>query len=490
MIGECLVLGASTKVIKDALTIEYLKSKSIDLSEKEKEDILSNESRRFIHFTSEKSAKEIMKSGFLIPTTGKVKNHFTKRINDNGKKEDSEMVYMFDSEYLNIEEYIKNLPMKRSPYNGVYEYYAVSMAPNEQNINSFKRRVQDGAITYDGRLDISYTDTKLVKYVLDLDKNNEYTFKEIGLTDEYQPSDALLEKLKVNSKGKFLRSVGYQLKSYGLDVRKSKESMKVYKANKKEYTEQVKKKVDFAKANKQFKDEEKDKNYIYEQDGKTIVVKNLGYEMIDGQKLQKISIIGNGFYDENKNLNNIQKLCYMDEFDIQGDNNEIETKYFFNNYKEMLQFEAQERYIGLPLHVLENNTVINEYDEEFKEYFERKQEAKKHSDNYIKNNKKGLLYKIKSFFRKIKSKILKEELKLIEAPKEENKYEDKELLAKLGYSSTEEMNRYDPNLIILDELQNQVYSNEEISQNDINLIQKKQEIDEINREVDPDDVII
>ena len=64
------------------------------------------------------------------------------------------------------------------------------------------------------------------------------------------------------------------------------------------------------------------------------------------------------------------------------------------------------------------------------------------------------------------------------------------MLAKLGYSSTEEMNRYDPNLIILDELQNQVYSNEEISQNDINLIQKKQEIDEINREVDPDDVII
>lgn len=485
MISEFLILGGSAVVAKDALTIEYLKSKMIDLSDEEKQDFLNNENRRFLHFTSEKSAKQIMKSGFLIPTKGKIKNHFTKKIDENGKKKDSEMVYMFDSKYFNMDEYIKNLPMKRSPYAGIYEYYAVSMSPNKYSINSFKRRVQDNAITYDGRLDINGTDTKLSKFVIDLDKENNYTFKEIGLDEEYIPSEELLNKLAQDKK----KAMFHMFKSYALDVKRSKEIMKTtFRANNEAHKEQIRRKREFVKANKQFKEEEKDKNYIFEQDGKTIVVKNIGYEEVDGRKLQKVAIIGNGFDDKEKRLEDVQKLFFMDEFNIENMEPEVASKYFFNNYENMIQTEKTEKYIGLPLQNLETGEVINEYDDGFKNYFDRKQASKEYSEEYIKNNKRGFFSKVKSFFSKIASRFKTDETKMLP----EAKYEDKEKLARLGYSSVEEMNRFDDTITILDELQNETYSLEEINENietreqeesllmDEHLLEGKEEIDDIS----------
>ena len=111
MIGSCLVLGALAPIAKDAIEIEFLKSQNRELSQEEKDEILNNSDRRFLHFTSEKSAKEIMKAGFFIPTSGIIDNHFTKNIDEKGRKKNSDMVYMFDSAELSIEDYIKNLPI-------------------------------------------------------------------------------------------------------------------------------------------------------------------------------------------------------------------------------------------------------------------------------------------------------------------------------------------------------------------------------------------
>lgn len=441
MIAECALLGVGAKVIKDAATIEYLKSKQVELPDEQKQDILANENRRFVHFTSEKSAKEIMKAGFLIPTKGILDNHFSKKINDQGKKENSEMVYMFDSEELNIDDYIKNLPRKRSPYGGVYEYYAISMSPNKYNINSFKKRVQDGAITYDGRLDIGHTDTRMVKYVIDLDENDNYTFREIPLNEKYEPSPELLERLKKDKTS----SLGYGIKNYALELKKTKEAMKLYRANKDIYAEQIRKKREFAKANRQFIEAEKEKNNIYEQDGKTIVVKNIGFEMVDGKKLQKLAVVGNGFDDGEKRLEETNKVCYIDEFNVQDIEPEVATKYFFNNYEEMLKSGDSEKYIGLPLQDLETGEVVNEYDESFKQHFLKKQNAKTYSQEN-QPTKQNWLSKMKNFF----GRIIKRKS---EEPKMLNEYttDDMDKLNKLGYGSVKEMNAYDPEITILEQ---------------------------------------
>lgn len=154
MVAEYLVLGTSVALAKDAVSIEYLKSKHLELSDEEKQAFMEDGNRRFVHFTSKESAEKIMESGFLIPTKWVLENHFTKTIDNKGKKKDSQMVYMFDSASFSVDDYIRNLPKSRSPFNGCYEYYAVTTRPYEYEINNFKRRAQDGAITYEGRLDI------------------------------------------------------------------------------------------------------------------------------------------------------------------------------------------------------------------------------------------------------------------------------------------------------------------------------------------------
>lgn len=485
MIGSCLVLGALAPIAKDAIEIEFLKSQNRELSQEEKDEILNNSDRRFLHFTSEKSAKEIMKAGFFIPTSGIIDNHFTKNIDEKGRKKNSDMVYMFDSAELSIEDYIKNLPNKRSPYAGVYEYYAISMAPNEYNINSFRKRAQDGAITYDGRLDLAGTDTKLSKFVLDLDKENNYTFREVSLNDEYIPSEELLNKLKSDKR---LGSLGFTMKSYALEVKKARESMKTYRATKQVYKDQIKQKRDFAKANKQFINEEKDKNYIYEKDGKTVVVKNLGYEMVDGQKLQKISILGNGFDDKEKNIADISKVCYMDEWNIEGMDMQVATEYFFNNYEDMLAYNKEQEYIGLPLQNLETGDIENEYNEKFKNHFLRKKYQDERAKEYIKENniqmKKTPFSAIKKFWGNIVNRFSKEKTKMLPEAKDE----DKEKLAGLGYSSVAEMNAYDPDIEILQEnqifgeLQSQTYPPEEIVANqDIRESEEVRKIEEPNK---------
>ena len=51
MFAGCAVLGTSAVVLSDAIKIEYLKSKQLELSSQEKQDFIADEDRRFIHFT-------------------------------------------------------------------------------------------------------------------------------------------------------------------------------------------------------------------------------------------------------------------------------------------------------------------------------------------------------------------------------------------------------------------------------------------------------
>lgn len=439
MIGEFLILGTALKVLKSAVDIEFLKSKHFELSNDEKEDILNDDNRSFIHFTSEENMKNIMKCGYIIPTKGVFSNHYSTHIDSAGKIKKSEKVYMFDSKHFSVEDYIRNLPRKYSPYAGCYIFNAISMKPNEYNINNFSRRAIDGAITYEGRLDISYTNTKAVRYALDLDENDKYVLKEIGLEEDYIPSDKLLgmiEKTRCNS-------IKYGINVFFSEVKNAKKAKIKYRASKDRYKEQIARKRDFAKANKQLLNEEKQIDRVYNIDSKSLLVRKSGYEIIDGKKLQRIEVLGNGFSNSEKKVDELCKCFYMDECDFDVYDRKDMAKYFCNNYENAIKNNnVYPEYIGMPLKVLENNSVINDYDDNFRKQYVNRVGAKQISkENFYKtNSKNSVMIKLKSLFNKITGKS---NIKMLNAPMEPE-------LRKFGVNSVEELNRYDPDIQILD----------------------------------------
>jgi len=471
MVAECMVFGAGAALAYDAVTIEYLKSKQLELSEAEKQEFSQDKSRRFVHFTSKENAEKIMQSGFLIPTKGVLDNHFTKSIDSKGKKKDSDMVYMFDSATFSVDDYIRNLPKNRSPFNGCYEYYAVSTRPDEYEINNFKRRAQDGAITYEGRLDIDGTDTRLAKYVLGLDEQGEYKLDEVPMDFEYIPSQELLDKLDREKMG----MLKYTLKTYMSEVKRARTSLKKYKSQKEQYKEQIRKKKEFAKANRQFIEEEKDKNYIFEKDGRTIVVKNIEYEEVGGKKLQKLAIIENSGETKKKKISEATKFCYMDEFNIEDVDSRVAAEYFFGNLDRIKEKQSTvPEYIGLPIENLETGEVANEYDTTFdtafKEYMDKRQARQdkgqiKHDES---QKSKKWTHKIKEMFSKVFGR--KKEVKMLTESKEQQVYdaEDRDNLAKLGYSSVEAMNRDDKEAEMFSFLQGNTYEEREVTAYDQN----------------------
>ena len=461
MVIECLVFGAGAVALRDAVTIEYLKSKHLELSDAEKRQFTEDNSRSFIHFTSKENAEKIMQSGFIIPTKGILDNHFTRTIDSKGKKKDSDMVYMFDSANFSVDDYIRNLPKNRSPFNGCYEYYAISTRPDEHEINDFKRRAQDGAITYEGRLDIDGTDTRLVKYVLGLDEQGEYQFTEVPMDYEYEPAQELLDKLSHDKMG----MLKYTLTTYMSEVKKARQSLKSYRVQKDEYKEQIRKKKEFAKANRQFIEEQKDKSYVFEKDGRTIVVKNVEYEQVGGRKLQRLAVIENSSDTKDTKTAEATRFCYMDEFNLDELDSKVATEYFFNNLERIKEKQSTvPEYIGLPLLNLETGEVTNEYDTifdvTFKQYMERRQQTKDRVQpkyEQITNSRKWT-QKIKSMFTKMFGK--KKDIKLLQEGQVTDIYqiEDGDAFAKLGNSSVEAMNKDDMFCF----LQDSIYKPEEV----------------------------
>lgn len=476
MLVECAVLGGSAKAFNDVLNIETMKSKTRSLTSEEKQEFIEDEDRRFLHFTSKESAEQIMKSGFIMPTKGVIKNHFTRKIENSGKSKSMESVYMFDNKTLNVDDYIRNLPKSRSPYNGCFEYYAVSTKPNKYEIENFQKRAYDGAILYDGRMDIDGTDTKLTKFVLDLDKEGKYKFNEVPMDFGYTPNEELMNKLKQDKQG----ILKYTIKEYMSEVKEAKSALKKYKVEKQEYKEYIAKKKEFAKANKQFKEEEKAKSYIFEENGRTLVVKNLEYDMVDGKKLQKLAMIENNKENKDKDLAGTTKVAYMDEFDLSKIEPEVAKKYFFSNYANIQRMNLESpEYIGLPLQNLETGSIENEYDESFKKAYEAKMQKKEYANKeYEKySNSKKFSTKIKNFFNKIFGK--KNDIKLLESEQDK----DRKKLAELGYSSIEAMNKDDEEITILPELQSQTYPPHEVTEYDAKQLLSAETKDVGTREV-------
>lgn len=170
---------------------EFTKTQHYSLEENTKEKIVE---QGLYHFTSKDVADRIVKDGFFKPTKGFVANHMGK-----------DKVYMFAG-LPDMDNFSKNLPAKLNPFvSGNLEFNAVRLNPNEQELSKFKERLQDSAVVYEGRYDISSGRAKAVELVVDLDKNGKCIFREKTeqeLENGYMPSAELLEYIEKHKTNK------------------------------------------------------------------------------------------------------------------------------------------------------------------------------------------------------------------------------------------------------------------------------------------------
>ena len=133
----------------------------------------------------------------------------------------------------------------------------------------------------------------------------------------------------------------------------------------------------------------------------------------------------------------------MDDIDFDVYDSKDMAQYFCNNYEHAINnSDKSPEYIGMPLKVLDDGSIINEYDEKFRAHYINKVNASEYSKgNFYKTNSVDkMMAKLKSFFHRITGKSRQ---KMLSAPVDPE-------LRNLGVNSVEELNRYDPNIQILE----------------------------------------
>jgi len=162
------------------------------------------------HVTTLENANKIMGSGHIRPS-GNLASYGRKKC----------FFFAGTPNYENI-----CINCKTSALN--YEFTAIKVMPNKEEIASFKQRsLNDGAITYLGKCDLPKDRANIVQMVLDLDKDNkvisrEKTEEEIE-KGEYIPSKILSDKLKINKNQNFeaIKRLGSsQIKVLGYSIKK------------------------------------------------------------------------------------------------------------------------------------------------------------------------------------------------------------------------------------------------------------------------------
>ena len=157
---EVALLGVGG--VKLLYNLEKIKSIQTNLDESTKRKILEE---GIYHITTKENAENIVKSGFIMPSKGAVNNHFSKSKNGSSF---ADYVYMFagkpDKFLLN-----KNLShIIDSKSDGTF--YAVKHTPDKYEIENYTKRLQDGAVTYEGRLDIKNSNPQIVRLKLEKGK--------------------------------------------------------------------------------------------------------------------------------------------------------------------------------------------------------------------------------------------------------------------------------------------------------------------------------
>lgn len=370
-----------------AIRTEYLKSQQMELSEEVKTKI---QEEGLFHVTSKESAMKIMESGFLLPTKGLADNHFSKSRYGDGF---ADFVYMFAGKPT-VEMYSNNLSHQVCKDGTIY---AVRYRPNEYDINNYTERLEDGAITHEGILDITDSKPEIVRMTIDKGK-----LVEIPLDAEIKMNP--FQKLVNNKVVNFMKALPgaarelFRNATFHDRTGKLKRSIAIRR--------------DVNKMLKQYNNDSQMKEFSYEKDGENYSITTVGTKMIDGRSLSGFRVA--------KKDGTLEKNVYMEALDITtvpgNDLGEFITGY-------MDRGGEQSEYIGRL--VKKDGKLSRDVDEGFMHNFNAKQlRAVKDNPVYAKyiekeEKKKTLqLKKMQEMFKRVPSRARKEALEFVEQARE------------------------------------------------------------------------
>lgn len=370
-----------------AIRTEYLKSQQMELSEEVKTKI---QEEGLFHVTSKESAMKIMESGFLLPTKGLADNHFSKSRYGDGF---ADFVYMFAGKPT-VEMYSNNLSHQVCKDGTIY---AVRYRPNEYDINNYTERLEDGAITHEGILDITDSKPEIVRMTIDKGK-----LVEIPLDAEIKMNP--FQKLVNNKVVNFMKALPgaarelFRNATFHDRTGKLKRSIAIRR--------------DVNKMLKQYNNDSQMKEFSYEKDGENYSITTVGTKMIDGRPLSGFRVA--------KKDGTLEKNVYMEALDITtvpgNDLGEFITGY-------MDRGGEQSEYIGRL--VKKDGKLSRDVDEGFMHNFNAKQlRAVKDNPVYAKyiekeEKKKTLqLKKMQEMFKRVPSRARKEALEFVEQARE------------------------------------------------------------------------
>lgn len=133
------------------------------------------------HVTTEENAKMIMKSGYIKPS-GNIASYGRKKC-------------FFFAGIPNYKDLCSNCTFETIKY----EFKAVKVSPNEEELSKFRQRsFNDDAITFKGKCNLPEERAKVVDLVLDIDEKGniftrEKTEKEL---EKYEPKEELVKEMK------------------------------------------------------------------------------------------------------------------------------------------------------------------------------------------------------------------------------------------------------------------------------------------------------
>lgn len=365
---------------------ERLKAKQLELSEAVRATI---EKDGLFHITTKENAEKIIESGYLLPTKNAIHNHFSMSRYGDGF---ADFVYMFAGS-PSAEMFSRNLP------NNVFEngsIYAVRYKPDKFDINNFTERLEDGAITHEGLLDIANSNPELVRMRLEKGK-----LVEIPWDEPTNPN--FLSSLKENPFINLVQSIPLALKELAGNIffkdpeGKLKRSIAIRKAQKRMLA--------------QYNNDANKKDFTIEKDGETYQLTSIGTKINDGKPLSGFRVVRNG--------TDFEKNVFMDAIDLTTISDEHLATFLSTHMNEQ---EIQSEYIGKPEIV--DGELKQNIDEEYLHHFNAKQlRIVQNNPIYAKyveeqNRKKNSqLNKLKKTFMAIPAKARTEALEFVQLAK-------------------------------------------------------------------------
>lgn len=349
------------------------KSLQLDIDEKTKEII---QKEGIYHFTTKENAEKIMESGFLKPSEGKLNNHFSKSRNGG---EYANFVYMFAGK-PNLISFAGNLAHRFGEQTDG-TFYAIRHKPDNFEMANYTKRLSDGAITYEGRLDLENSHPEIVRMKMNL-KTGE--LEEVPLNAKIEKESVpkrVLRNIATNALGLGIGTfLGFKEYVTAAGILVSKKAHKLIQQRR--------------LANKmleQLNRERRSVNLEIAQGDKIYLLAQGEEKIVDGKLVSEINLTE---YNGKKNIK-----IYIDSADLTN----LPIKQLREYFKKNIDFSSDlNQYIGKP--VEKDGKIINEKDEQFEAHYSAKQRVGKNAQRKMENMNNERSKKQLGFFKKIYDK--------------------------------------------------------------------------------------